>query len=92
MRAFGLGNSSFLPDELFAKGDFHCGWFTDSEEAEMLLHFRSKSLEDYYSEVEWRTRFIRPLGSIAAMAVKPWIRSLSPYRAKADLAHSPLAV
>ena len=92
MRAFGLGNSSFLPDELFAKGDFHCGWFTDSEEAEMLLHFRSKSLEDYYSEVEWRTRFIRPLGTIAAMAVKPWIRSLSPYRAKADLAHSPLAV
>jgi nucleoside-diphosphate-sugar epimerase len=92
MRAFGLGNSSFLPDELFAKGDFHCGWFTDSEEAEMLLHFRSKSLEDYYSEVEWRTRFIRPLGTIAAMAVKPWIRSLSPYRAKADLAHSPLTV
>jgi len=92
MRAFGLGNSSFLCDEIFARGDFHCGWFTDSEEAEMLLHFRSKSLEDYYSEVEWRTRFIRPLGSIAAMAVKPWIRSLSPYRAKADRAHSPLIV
>ncbi|MEN6492227.1 MAG: NAD(P)-dependent oxidoreductase [Rectinema sp.] len=89
MRYFGLGSSSFLPDGLFAKGKFHCGWFTDSDAAESLLHFRSKTIEDYYSEVSWRMRAVRPLGSIAAWAVKPWIRSLSPYQAKAGRVRSP---
>ncbi len=88
MRCFGLGNSSFLPDELFAKGNFHCGWFSDSQEAEDLFHFRSKSLEDYYSEVAWRMRVVRPFVSITGWAVKPWIRSLSPYRGVVGPAHS----
>jgi nucleoside-diphosphate-sugar epimerase len=89
MRYFGLGSSSFLPDDLFAKGNFHCGWFTDSNEAEAVLLFRSKTLEDYYSEVSWRMRAIRPLGSLASWVVKPWIRSLSPYQARPGRARSP---
>ncbi len=89
MRYFGLGSSSFLPDDLFAKGNFHCGWFTDSNEAEAALLFRSKTLEDYYSEVSWRMRAIRPLGSLASWVVKPWIRSLSPYQARPGRARSP---
>ncbi|MEN6499051.1 MAG: NAD(P)-dependent oxidoreductase [Rectinema sp.] len=89
MRYFGLGSSSFLSDDLFARGNFHCGWFTDSDEAESVLLFRSKTLEDYYSEVSWRVRALRPLGSLASWAVKPWIRSLSPYRAMADRERSP---
>jgi nucleoside-diphosphate-sugar epimerase len=89
MRYFGLGSSSFLPDELFARGKFHCGWFTDSNETESILLFRSKTLEDYYSEVSWRIRAVRPLGSIAAWAVKPWIRSLSPYQVRSGRARSP---
>ncbi len=92
MRYFGLGSSSFLPDELFAKGNFHCGWFTDSNETESILLFRSKTLEDYYSEVSWRTRALRPLGSIAAWAVKPWIRSLSPYQVGVGRVRSPQLV
>ncbi len=92
MRCFGLGNATFLHDELFAKGNFHCGWFSDSQEAEDLLHFRSKSLEDYYSEVAWRMRFVRPLGSISGWAVKPWIRSLSPYREAVRRERSPRLV
>jgi len=89
MRYFGLGSSSFLPDDLFAKGNFHCGWFTDSNEAEAALLFRSKTLEDYYSEVSWRMRAIRPLGSLASWVVKPWIRSLSPYQARPGRVRSP---
>jgi len=89
MRYFGLGSSSFLSDDLFARGNFHCGWFTDSDEAEAVLLFRSKTLEDYYSEVSWRVRALRPLGSLASWAVKPWIRSLSPYRAMPDRVRSP---
>lgn len=89
MRCFGLGSATFLPDDLFAKGNFHCGWFSDSQEAEDLFHFRSKSLEDYYSEVAWRMRWVQPLGSIAGWAVKPWMRSLSPYRGGVRPARSP---
>lgn len=89
MRCFGLGNSSFLPDELFAKGHFHCGWFIDSDEAEKVLRFRSKTLEDYYSEVQWRTRFLRPALNLAGWAARPWIRSLSPYKARKSPVRSP---
>lgn len=88
MRCFGLGSASFLQDELFAKGNFHCGWFADSDDAESMLRFRSKSLEDYYSEVAWRMRGMRPLGSMARPLAKPWMRSLSPYREAIRLSHS----
>lgn len=89
MRLFGLGSASFLPDELFAKSNFHCGWFADSDEAERILQFRSKTLEDYYSEVQWRMRFLRPMVSMAAFAIKPWIRAQSPYRVSVGRVHSP---
>lgn len=89
MRYFGMGSASFLPDELFASGNFHCGWFTDSDESEAILMFRSKTLEDYYSEVSWRMRSLRPFASLVAWAVKPWIRSLSPYQARSGRARSP---
>ncbi len=87
MRAFGLGDSSFLSDDLFATRNFHCGWLADSDEAELLLNFRSKTLEDYYSEVAWRERVITPLAKAGAPFAKRWLRSLSPYRAKPGLAH-----
>jgi nucleoside-diphosphate-sugar epimerase len=67
---FGLGKSSFLPDTVFARGGFHCGWYADSDEAERVLHFRKKSLEDYYREVRQEVRFLR----IGAALVRPFIR------------------
>lgn len=79
MRVMGLGNASFLPDYLFARNGFHCGWYADSDDAEAVLRFRTRTLEDYYSEVEWRMRFVRPLARIASWPVKTWLRSLSPY-------------
>jgi nucleoside-diphosphate-sugar epimerase len=75
---FGLGGSSFLPDEAFAKGDFHCGWYKDSDEAEEILGFRRRSLEDFYEEVRWEERFIRPLARIAGPFIKSWLLAKSP--------------
>ena len=79
-RLFGLGDSRFLGDHLFARGDFHCGWYADSDEAEELLGFRSRTLEDYYDEVRWETRFLRPAARLAAPAVRAWLSAASPRR------------
>jgi nucleoside-diphosphate-sugar epimerase len=76
---FGLGVSSFLPDSAFAPDDFHCGWYADSDEANRLLEFRSKSLEDFYEEVRWEKRFLRPLVRGIAPFVRRWLRAKSPF-------------
>ncbi|MCX7026748.1 MAG: NAD(P)-dependent oxidoreductase [Spirochaetes bacterium] len=75
---FGLGNSDFLPDDAFARGNFHCGWYRDSDEAEKLLGFRRKSLEDFYEEVRWEERFVRPAARIASVFIRPWLLAKSP--------------
>jgi len=78
-RYYGLGDSSFLPPEAFATSNFHCGWYADSDQAEDLLHFRRKTLEDYYEEVRWETRLIAPFAAAAAPAVRRWLINKSPY-------------
>lgn len=78
-RYFGLGDSSFLPQSAFAPGGFHCGWYEDSDEAERLLGFRRKTLEDYYEEVRWETRFIRPLAALASPVARRWLLGMSPF-------------
>ena len=75
---FGLGGSNFLPAEAFAHGNFHCGWYADSDEAEELLRFRSRSLEDFYEEVRWEERFLRPLARAASPFIRPWLLAKSP--------------
>lgn len=80
-RLFGLGDSRFLPDALFARGDFHCGWYGDSDEAEALLGFRTRTLEDYYDEVRWATRFLRPAAALAAPLARALLIAASPRRA-----------
>jgi nucleoside-diphosphate-sugar epimerase len=66
----GLGGISRFPASAFATSGFHCGWYADSDDAEEVLGFRSKGLEDYYGEVAEETRLIRPL----AAAVAPFVR------------------
>lgn len=73
-RLFGLGGAGFLPESAFATGNFHCGWYSDSDEAERILGFRAKSLEDYYSEVAWRTRLSRMVTPIAAPVLAAFLR------------------
>ncbi len=78
-RYFGLGDSSFLPESAFAASNFHCGWYEDSDYAESVLHFRRKTLEDYYEEVRWETRFLAPFASLASPLVKRWLIGKSPF-------------
>jgi len=66
---FGLGRRPKLPEAAFAAEGFHCGWYADSDEAESTLHFRRKSLEDYYAEVAEETRWLR----LGAAMLRPLI-------------------
>ena len=77
-RYFGMGDSSFLDDGLFARSGFHCGWYADSDEAEEALHFRRKTLEDYYEEVRWDSRWTGPMARLVQPLVKRWLKGKSP--------------
>jgi len=45
----GLGENAF-PANAFAKGNFHCGYYTDSDELNKILDFQRENLEDYYQQ------------------------------------------
>lgn len=79
LKLFGLRSSSFLPDKAFAPDGFHCGWLTDSDEAERVLHFRGKTIEDYYKEVGWETRLLRPWAAMVAPIVRQVLLKKSPF-------------
>lgn len=79
-RYHGLSDSGFLDDSYFAAGDFHCGWYTDSDEAEEKLHFRSKTLEDYYEEVRWDRRWLAPLIWLVGPVARKWLAMMSPFK------------
>lgn len=50
MEIFGLGRN-FLPEEGFAKKDFHCG-FMNTKKSQNLLKYQKHTLEDYYKDVK----------------------------------------
>ena len=50
MTIMGLGRK-FLPDEAFAKEDFHCG-FMDTQNSQGLLNYQKHNLKDYYVDVK----------------------------------------
>lgn len=59
----------FLPEEAFAKGGFHCGFF-DTTEVQSLLKFQVHTLQDFYDDIrKWIgiKRYFVPL-------VKPIVR------------------
>ncbi len=49
--AFGLGVPDF-PEYAFATRNFHCGFFTDGDDLENILHFRSGTKEGYFKELQ----------------------------------------
>lgn len=89
-RSFGLGSSAFLPDAAFASGNFHCGWYEDSDEVEAMLGFRTKNLEDYYSEVQWKMRRLRFFASLVAPIVRWRLLALSPYLSARGFSRPPV--
>ncbi|MHA1670587.1 MAG: NAD-dependent epimerase/dehydratase family protein [Promethearchaeota archaeon] len=50
MTILGLGRE-FLPDEAFARNNFHCG-FLETENSQNLLKYQIHTLEDYYVDVK----------------------------------------
>lgn len=50
-RIYGL-QYRYLRDVAFARRNFHCGYFLDSDKLEEVLHFRKDSLADYYRGVD----------------------------------------
>ncbi len=49
--AFGLGSPDF-PKHAFATRNFHCGFFTDGDVLEDILHFRSETKEGFFEKLE----------------------------------------
>ena len=82
MEAAGLGHDVF-PETAFATKNFHCGYYSDWEEAENLLHFQRDSIDDLIRETRKRSGpFKRLLFSIIKPAIRGHLLSQSePYRA-----------
>ncbi len=49
-RISGLGKLNFKPGT-FAKKNFHCGYYTDGDDLEKILHFRHDTIEDYFDQL-----------------------------------------
>lgn len=75
----GLGGVSRFPERAFARAGFHCGWYSDSDEAEEILRFRHKGLEDYYAEVKEETRAIKFFAAMVAPLVRARMLAASPF-------------
>jgi len=67
----GLGEMPF-PENAFAKGNFHCGYYADSDELNKILNFQRETLEDYYEQFK---KEIGPLKITLARIFKPFIVS-----------------
>jgi len=50
-QCYGLGKFNF-PEQAFATRNFHCGYFTDGDQLEDILHFRSDTIETYFRNLE----------------------------------------
>jgi len=83
LRIFGLGGIGFMPEKAFAASGFHCGWYADSDEAEKLLGFRKKGLEDYYAEVVEEARWTRIGASLFRSIARSRLLATSPFITRA---------
>ena len=76
----------FMKPNWHATRNFHCMWFSDSDELEKMFHFRSKSLAQFWAEVKNKNKYfslakILPPSAISAMVIRPLLKDPnSPYR------------
>ena len=66
----GLG-TGLIPDEAFAEGNFHCGFYRDSEELDALIGHHRDGLDEWFQAVKDR---VNPLLPMLAGAFKPVAR------------------
>lgn len=50
-KIMGLGHTDF-PEHAFARQNFHCGYYDDSDTLEKLLHFQSTSVDSYFADLQ----------------------------------------
>ena len=65
----GLGENSF-PEKAFATGNFHCGFYADSDDLNNILDFRTENLEDYYRQFK---AVVGPFKIAMAKLFKPFV-------------------
>ncbi len=70
LTVMGLG-TGFFPDEAFAEGNFHCGYYGDSEDVHALLDFQRDGIDEWLEQVRAQTN---PLVPPLARALRPVIR------------------
>jgi nucleoside-diphosphate-sugar epimerase len=77
----GLGIDAF-PDTAFAKADFHCGYFKDSQELNQILNFQKDSIDDFYLQFKKELGIAKPiLASIfRPLIIRYFLRKSDPYR------------
>ena len=71
-KAFGLGKVDFR-EYAFAKQNFHCGFFEDSDKLEDILHFRTDTIDSYFE------RFKNAVPSIKRFLTRPFSRLIKWY-------------
>jgi nucleoside-diphosphate-sugar epimerase len=78
----GLGALDF-PEKTFAEKNFHCGYMMDSDDLEVILHYREHTLADYYRLNREAIPIIRKLLTIPFRGlIKFFLRQMSePLRA-----------
>ncbi len=75
MRIFGFGKNPF-PDQAFAKNNFSCG-FMETTKSQIYLKYQRVVLDEYYSQMREKYRFIRWIVSSFRLLIRPlFTRSL----------------
>lgn len=69
----------FMRPNWHATRNFHCMWFSDSDELETRFHFRSGSNEQFWNDVKKKNKYfglakILPAKAISAMIFKPLLK------------------
>ena len=69
--AFGMGKLNFH-EFAFARQNFHCGYYLDSDELENLLHFRTDTVETYFNRFGASVPAIQRIATIPFAGIVNW--------------------
>ena len=76
----------FMKPNWHATRNFHCMWFSDSDELEKRFHFQSGSLVQFWADVKNKNKYfalakILPPSAISSLVIKPLLKDANaPYR------------